>query len=68
MMTIGKLRRTLFMPFDCKWNAWVRDFTAWLEGKGMIEPFASIISGIAAVAFIAAVIFIVVLAKKWGWS
>ncbi len=25
---IGKIRRFLFMPFGCKWNAFVRDFTA----------------------------------------
>jgi hypothetical protein len=36
-MKIGKLRRALFMPFDCKWNAWVRDFTAWMEGKGLLH-------------------------------
>jgi hypothetical protein len=34
----------------------------------MTDPFASIINGIAAVTLIAAVIFIVVLAKKWGWE
>ena len=28
---IGKIRRFLFMPFSCKWNAWVRDITAKLE-------------------------------------
>ena len=27
---LGRLRRILFMPFDCKWNAWVRDITAYL--------------------------------------
>ena len=25
---IGEIRRFLFMPFSCKWNAWVRDITA----------------------------------------
>jgi hypothetical protein len=25
---IGKIRRDLMMPFDCEWNAWVRDETA----------------------------------------
>jgi len=28
---IGKIRRFLFMPFSCKWNAWVRDITAKME-------------------------------------
>jgi hypothetical protein len=28
-----RLRFILLMPFDCKWNGWVRDFTAWLERK-----------------------------------
>lgn len=28
---IGKIRRFLFMPFNCKWNMWVRDITAKLE-------------------------------------
>jgi hypothetical protein len=30
---IGDIRRSLFMPFDCKWNGWVRDMTAELENK-----------------------------------
>jgi len=34
---IGKLRRFLFTPFPSKWNAFVRDFTAYLERKGVIE-------------------------------
>lgn len=25
---IGKIRRSLFMPFDCEWNGWVRGLTA----------------------------------------
>lgn len=25
---IGTIRRSLFMPFDCEWNGWVRDLTA----------------------------------------
>jgi hypothetical protein len=25
---IGDIRRSLFMPFDCNWNSWVRDETA----------------------------------------
>lgn len=27
-----RLRWLLLMPFKCRWNAWVRDFTARLEG------------------------------------
>ena len=31
------LRLALLMPFDCKWNAWVRDFTAEIEWqKGVL--------------------------------
>lgn len=26
-----RLRLALLMPFDCRWNAWVRDYTAKLE-------------------------------------
>jgi len=26
-----RLRLFLLMPFPCRWNAWVRDFTASLE-------------------------------------
>ena len=26
--TIGKLRRRLMVPWDSRWNAWVRDLTA----------------------------------------
>jgi hypothetical protein len=25
---LGRLRRTLFVPWDSRWNAWVRDWTA----------------------------------------
>ena len=28
-----RLRLFLLLPFSCKWNAWVRDFTALLERK-----------------------------------
>ena len=31
---IGDVRRRLFVPWNSKWNAWVRDFTAWLELRG----------------------------------
>lgn len=27
---VGKLRRALFMPFNCRWNSWVRQLTAYL--------------------------------------
>ncbi len=26
--TIGRIRRFFFMPFPCRWNAWIRDLTA----------------------------------------
>lgn len=32
---IGGIRNSLFMPFDCEWNGWVRDETAKREGKGV---------------------------------
>ncbi len=28
---IGNVRRKLFIKGTWKWNAWVRDITAWLE-------------------------------------
>lgn len=34
---IGQIRRDLMMPFDCEWNAWVRDETAARE-KHIPEP------------------------------
>ncbi len=37
MIFIGDLRRFLFMPFSCKWNAWVRDITAKYEGGFLIR-------------------------------
>lgn len=30
---IGDIRRSCFMPFDCKWNSVVRDETASRENK-----------------------------------
>ncbi len=30
---IGNIRRSLFMPFECKWNGYVRDATAAYENK-----------------------------------
>jgi hypothetical protein len=32
MRFIAMIRKALLMPFPCKWNAWVRDGTATLEG------------------------------------
>jgi len=37
MFFIGDIRRFLFMRFDCKWNAWVRDYTAKYEGTWLIR-------------------------------
>lgn len=37
MFFIGDLRRALFMPFPCRWNAWVRDVTARFEGSWLIR-------------------------------
>lgn len=36
MNRIGKVRRFFLMPFSCKWNAWVRDWTASIEGRGWL--------------------------------
>jgi len=33
MFFIGSVRRFLFVKGTHKWNAWVRDVTAWLEIK-----------------------------------
>lgn len=32
MRWIGSARRLLFLPGSWRWNAWVRDVTAWIEG------------------------------------
>lgn len=37
MFFIGNVRRFFFMPFNCKWNAWVRDMTAKFEGTWLIR-------------------------------
>lgn len=37
MFFIGNLRRFLFMPFSCEWNALVRDITAKYEGTWLIR-------------------------------
>ena len=29
-----RLRKVLLIKGSWKWNAWVRDFTAWLERRG----------------------------------
>ena len=34
MASIGTVRRALFVPWNSKWNAIVRDVTAWLEMRG----------------------------------
>lgn len=31
---IGQIRYSLFVPWDSKWNTWVRDETALRENKG----------------------------------
>ena len=33
---IGRIRVALFVPWPSKWNAFVRDATAWLERKGLL--------------------------------
>lgn len=35
---IGDIRRSLFFPWDSKWNGWVRDETAERENKLAQEP------------------------------
>ncbi len=37
MFFIGSLRRFLFLSGSWKWNAWVRDVTAKLEGGFLIR-------------------------------
>jgi len=37
MFFIGDVRRWFFLGFQCKWNAWVRDITAKLEGSWLIR-------------------------------
>lgn len=37
MFRIGRVRRFLMMPFRCRWNVWVRDCTAKLEGGWLIR-------------------------------
>lgn len=37
MFFIGDLRRFLFTPYDSRWNSWVRDITASLEGSFLIR-------------------------------
>jgi len=34
---IGTVRRYLLLPVTCRWNAWVRDLTASLEGGWLIR-------------------------------
>ena len=37
MLTIGRVRRLLLIPGTWRWNAWVRDVTARLEGGWLIR-------------------------------
>lgn len=37
MFFVGRLRRTLFVPWDSRWNAFVRDITAKLEGTWVVR-------------------------------
>jgi len=37
MLFIGNVRRFFFVQGNHKWNAWVRDFTAFLEGTWLIR-------------------------------
>lgn len=37
MFFIGDVRRFLLLSFSCRWNAFVRDITAKLEGSVLIR-------------------------------
>jgi hypothetical protein len=37
MISIGTLRRALLLPWASRWNAWVRDVTARLEGGWLVR-------------------------------
>jgi|GEM_PF-5715634 len=37
MLTIAQARKLLLMPFPCRWNAWIRDVTAKIEGGWLIR-------------------------------
>lgn len=37
MIFIGTIRYALFIPGNHRWNAWVRDITAKLEGTFLIR-------------------------------
>jgi hypothetical protein len=37
MFTIGRVRTALMLPGSWRWNAWVRDVTARLEGSWLIR-------------------------------
>lgn len=32
-----RLRLLLILPISCKWNAWVRHVTAWLEDRNYVR-------------------------------
>jgi hypothetical protein len=40
MFFIGTIRRLLLVPGTWRWNAWVRDITARLEGTWLIRSRA----------------------------
>jgi hypothetical protein len=37
MIFIGKLRGWLLLNRSCRWNAWVREFTAKLDGTWLVR-------------------------------
>ncbi len=37
MFFIGNVRRFLFVPWNSRWNAFVRDITAKLEGTRLVR-------------------------------
>ena len=36
-MKVGTVRRALFVPWQSRWNAIVRDLTAWLGRRGWFD-------------------------------
>jgi hypothetical protein len=36
-MSVGTVRRALFTPWPSRWNAAVREMTAWLEMHGVLR-------------------------------
>ncbi len=37
MFFIGDVRQKLLLPFSSRWNAWVRDITAKMEGTWLLR-------------------------------